>query len=228
MKSIGIIGAMELEIELLKNNMKSEKEQSIAGMNFCTGKIHDKDVVLTCCGVGKVNAAACTQILIDKFNAGSIINTGIAGGLNSNVKVCDLVISENVTYHDVNKRQMKNLFPFMDCFKGDKHLIDIAIKACEMNKSKKWDYHVGRIVSGECFVSDSKLKQRIIEAYSPYCVEMEGAAIGHVAYINGLPFVVIRSISDNADDDADMSYDAFEKISAEISSSVVLDMIKMI
>jgi adenosylhomocysteine nucleosidase len=225
-KTIGIMGAMDLEIELLRDNMKLISKENIAGFNYYIGRIGGKNIILTCCGVGKVNAACCTQILIDRFKVDYIINSGIAGGLHKEVKICDIVISDNVTYHDVRKNQMRSCFPFKGCFEGDKYLIDIAIKACEI--TKKENYHVGRIVSGEYFVSDKNIKNNIIEEYNPHCVEMEGAAIGHVAYLNKIPFVVIRSISDNADNDANMDYDAFEKISAEVSAKLVLNMIDMI
>lgn len=228
MDIIGIIGAMELEIKLLKEKMVIERKETIAGFNYYIGKIQGKDVIIACCGEGKVNAASCTQILIDKFNVGCIINTGIAGSLHSKVKICDVVVSKDVTYHDVTKKQMKNFFPFKECFEGDKKLIKLAIKACEKYKLNNWNYHIGRIVSGECFISDSKMKKSIMEEYSPYCVEMEGAAIGHVAYINNIPFVVIRCISDNADDEAYTNYDTFEKNSAEHSANIVLNMMKII
>lgn len=228
MNVIGILGAMDLEIELLRNKMNVVKKKNIAGFNYYIGKIQGKDVVVACCGVGKVNAASCTQILIDKFKVDCIINTGIAGGLHSEVKISDLVISKNVTYHDVSKNQMKNFFPFKEYFEGDKRLIKSAIKACKLYKTEDWNYYIGRIVSGEFFVSDNEMKKNIIEEYSPYCVEMEGAAIGHVAYINNIPFIVIRCISDNADDGANINYDTFEKKSAEHSANIVFNMVGMI
>ncbi|WBW95665.1 5'-methylthioadenosine/adenosylhomocysteine nucleosidase [Oceanirhabdus sp. W0125-5] len=228
MSIIGIIGAMDLEIELLKNNMSLIKEENIAGFNYYNGTIEGKDIVLCGCGVGKVNAASCTQILIDRFNVDCVINTGIAGGMHSDVKVCDVIVSQDVSYHDVRKQQMMSCFPFKEYFEGDKKLIESALRACELTKNEEWNYHLGRVVSGECFVSDSVLKKKIIEEYSPHCVEMEGAAIGHVAHINNIPFVVIRSISDNADDDASISYEEFETISAEHSATIVLNMIKNI
>ena len=123
---------------------------------------------------------------------------------------------------------MKRCFPYKEYFDASKELIKVATKACELIKTEEWNYHLGRIVSGECFVSDNKLKQKIIEGYSPYCVEMEGTAIGHVAYINSIPFVVIRSISDNADDEATISCEAFEEISAKQSANIVINMVKMI
>lgn len=228
MRNIGIIGAMDLEIKLIRDSMEAIKHTKAAGFDFYSGSLAGKPVVLTCCGVGKVNAAACTQLLVDRYHVDCIINTGIAGGLHGEVKVCDLVISENVTYHDVRKGQMRSCFPFKEYFEADQNLIEAASKACSIIEMKKFKHHKGRIVSGERFVDDIGLKEQIIEQYSPHCVEMEGAAIGHVAHLNSIPFVVIRSISDNADDAASMSYEAFEKISAEISASVALNMIKLI
>lgn len=157
---IAIIGAMKVEIELLKSNMNLIRQENISGFDCYIGDINGKKVVLVCCGCGKVNAASCTQMLIDKFNVDYIINTGIAGGLNPNVKVCDIVISRDVTYHDVSKKQMKNLFPFKEYFLGDQKLIDLALKACKSVKDHRLNYHLGRIVTGEYFVSDNNLKQK--------------------------------------------------------------------
>ncbi|EYE88710.1 bifunctional 5'-methylthioadenosine/S-adenosylhomocysteine nucleosidase/phosphatase [Fervidicella metallireducens AeB] len=227
MDSIGIIGAMELEISLLLKNMSFDKEEKHAGFKFYLGKIFNTDVVVTCCNVGKVNAAACTQILIDKYNVKSIINTGIAGGIHSDVKVCDVVISSDVAHHDVRKEQMETLFPYRTSFKSDENLVKTAVCACEFIGVKDWNHHVGRIVSGECFVSDRGLKQKIVNEFSPHCVEMEGAAIGHVAHINNVPFVIIRSISDNADDSANETYNNYESVAAIQSANIVLNMIKL-
>lgn len=225
MKKVGIIGAMELEIKLLLDSMEQKNIEKISGFSYYSGKILGKDIVVTSCSIGKVNAAACTQILIDKFNVDCIINTGIAGGLHSDVNLCDVVISSDVTYHDVRKSQMKNWFPFKECFESDKKLVELAIASCNSIENKEWNYHIGRIVSGECFVSDKKLKEAIISEYLPHCVEMEGAAIGHIAHINNVPFLIIRCISDNADDDATVDYETFEIIAANLSSNIVLNMI---
>lgn len=228
MQTIGIIGAMDLEIELIKNSITILKEEIYAGFKFYIGVFKDVNLVLTSCSIGKVNAAACTQILIDKFGVTTIINTGIAGSLNNEVKICDIVISNNVTYHDVRKEQMKGWFPFVEHFETSNLLVETAIQAYQNMKIKEFNYHVGRIVTGEAFISDNELKSKIIKSYSPHCVEMEGSAIGHVAYINKIPFIVIRSISDNADCDAHINYDNFEKISANNSSNLVLNMLKII
>lgn len=228
MKTIGIIGAMDIEIELIKDKMMIENEKQYAGFKFYIGKYQGLIIVLTSCGVGKVNASSCTQILIDKFNVTEIINTGIAGSLNDKVKLCDIVISDNVTYHDVRQVQMKNCFPFKEFFTASKQLMELAIKAYESIKPQNYNCHIGRIVTGEGFVCDDDLKKAIINNYKPYCVEMEGAAIGHVAEINKVPFIIIRSISDNADNNATLNYDEFESIAANNSAMLVLNILELI
>lgn len=228
MKTIGIMGAMLVEIELLKDNLTISSVEEFAGFKFYVGKYKDLNVILTCCSVGKVNAASCTQILIDKFNVTHIINTGIAGSLNEKVKLCDIVISDNVTYHDVRQAQMKRCFPFKEYFNANEELKKIATMAFEKSTYNKYNYHIGRVVTGESFVSDDNLKQLIIDDYNPYCVEMESGAIGHVAEINNIPFIIIRSISDNADNNATIKYDEFETIAANTSADLVLNMLSLL
>ncbi|MDZ4477732.1 5'-methylthioadenosine/adenosylhomocysteine nucleosidase [Bacillus cereus] len=227
MNRIGIIGAMQIEIDLLLEKLVIQEEQTIAGMPFYIGEFMGTEVIIARSGVGKVNAAACAQTLIHKFNVDSIINTGVAGGLHPDVKVGDVVISTNVTHHDVSKNQMKKLFPFQEEFIASKELIELAHKACNSNSSNI-QVHEGRIVSGECFVEDSKLKAKLIDEYAPHCTEMEGAAIGHVAYINDIPFLVIRCISDSADDEAQVSYDNFAKTAANYCSEIIIEILKNI
>lgn len=227
MRRIGIIGAMEIEIELIKENMDVLEEYHFAGFPYYLGTLHGKKIVLSRCGVGKVNSAACAQILIDKFEVDCVINTGIAGSLHQDVQVCDLVISSDVTHHDVHKAQMKNLFPFQETFIADKQLIELAIHACQ-STALTHRYHCGRIVSGEYFVEDPTLKESLAQAYSPLCVEMEGAAIGHVAFINRIPFLILRCISDHADENATHSYESFDKIAGHQSATIVMEMIRKI
>lgn len=169
MKTLGIIGAMDIEVQLLKDKMNNLEEIDHKAFKFYKGKYNDIDIIITTCGVGKVNAASCTQMLIDKFNITHLINTGIAGSLNKDVKVCDVVISDNVTYHDVRIEQMNTLFPFRECFKADDELIEIAVSACKKTLSEECNYHIGRIVTGESFISCNELKKTIAEKYNPLC-----------------------------------------------------------
>lgn len=221
MKKIGILAAMEVELDYLKTVMTGLKENSYSSFTFYEGSFNDVEVVLCVCGVGKVNAAACTQLIIDKFNVTHIINTGIAGSLNSSVKPLDIVVSDYVTYHDVRVRQMRELFPYVTEFKADEMLIHAVERAFVVNGYSDINIHRGKIVTGEAFVDNAKLKQRIVEGYNPLCVEMEGGAIAHVSYINKVPFVIVRSISDNADDEARGMYDDFEAISSKHSAELV-------
>lgn len=225
---IGIISAMSIEMKLIKERIKIIEIKEHAGFEFIIGKFKNINVVLTTCSVGKVNAACCTQILIDNFNVTEIINTGIAGSLNKNVKICDVVISDDVTYHDVRQAQMKRNFPFKEFFIASERLKNLAIKAYEETSTNEHNCHIGRIVTGEAFVSENSLKDTIINNFSPYCVEMEGGAIGHVAEINNIPFIIIRSISDNADDDAKVNYDDFEAMASNNSAAIVLKMLEIL
>ncbi|MGI0531896.1 5'-methylthioadenosine/adenosylhomocysteine nucleosidase [Bacillus pfraonensis] len=225
MKKIGIIGAMQIEIDLLLEKLEIQEEFTIAKMPFYKGTFMNKEIILTRCGVGKVNAASCAQTLINKFEVDCMINTGVAGGLHTGIKVGDLVISTNVTHHDVDKGQMKNLFPFQETFIANKELRELALQSCN-TIGLEGNVYEGRIVSGECFVEDAQLKEKLIAEYLPHCVEMEGSAIGHVAYINDVPFLVIRCISDTADDEATISYESFAKVAANQSSRIIVEMIK--
>lgn len=225
MKSIGVIGALACEIELLLKELQGSREHKHAGFTFYDGRIGSNRVILGCCGVGKVNAALCSQIIIDLFKIQSLINTGIAGSLHKQVKLCDVVISTDVTYHDVRPGQMKGLFPFQTSFQADNELVQRAVAGGNGHLLGEAKVHTGRIVSGDNFVSDPLLRAKIIQDYAPLCVEMEGAAIGHAAFLNSVPFVVIRSISDNADEFSELTYAQFEEHAAKLSAAIVLDML---
>jgi adenosylhomocysteine nucleosidase len=225
---IGIIGAVKSEIQLIKDIMIVEEKKQYSGLKFYICKYKDLSVILTTCGTGKVNAARCTQILIDKFNVTAIINTGVAGNLKEKVRIGDIIISNNVTYHDVMSIQMKKSFPFKESFIPDKKLINLAIQAYENNAFKYYDCHIGRVVTGDNFISDDKSKDNIINKYKPYCVEMEGAAIGHVADMNNIPFIIIKSISDNADNNAVINYEKFENIASNNSATLIINMLEIL
>ncbi len=177
------------------------------------------------CSIGKVNAAIGTQILINKYNVDYIINTGIAGGLSPKLKHLSVVISEKLTYHDFDKTLKINWFPNQEYFYADTNLIS---KAEEAAKRNKLDYYKGVIVTGDKFVSSQELKNNLIEKFDALCVEMEGAAIAHTSYVNDIPFVVIRCISDLADEASNEDYKNFENLAALESSKLVIEMIGMI
>lgn len=221
---IGIISALNLEIELVKKKLKIKNMYIIAGFKFYEGNYCDLNIILTICDVGKVNSASCTQILIDKFEITHIINLGVAGSLREDVRIYDLVISDSLIHHDVRKTQMANRFPYQPSFKASEFLKTMAIKSAK-NTNKK--YHIGKIVTGESFITDIKSKKKIVKDFSPHCVEMEGASIAHVAYINKIDFLVIRSISDNATEGTSLNDNIIE-IASRNSGDLVLEILKNI
>lgn len=229
---IGIIGAMEEEVEQLKAAMVADKKEEKAGMTFFSGELEGVPVTIVRSGIGKVNAAVCAQILIDDFGVTSIVNTGIAGSLQAKIDIADVVISEDVLHHDMDATGFgypKGQIPRMDVlsFAADKNMIKAAEKACA-DAVPEIDAHLGRVVSGDQFVSDKGRKAEIVENFHGYCTEMEGAAVAQVAYLNDIPFVVIRTISDKADDSASMDYPAFEKKAIANSVKIIRAFVKMI
>lgn len=212
---IGIIGAMQEEVEQIVAVMDVEREETKASMTFRAGKLSGKDVVIVVSGIGKVNAAICTQILVDDFKVDYVINTGIAGSLNAAIDIGDIVISNDVLHHDMDATNFGyplGQVPRMDTlsFPADKHLIEVAKNACA-KAVPEIGTHVGRIVSGDQFISDKATKERITKNFNGFCTEMEGASIAHTAYLNKVPFVILRAISDKADDSASVDYPTFEK-----------------
>ena len=219
MKKIGIIGAMDIEVAGLKADMEIKREIRKAKMNFCEGVLKDHDVVVVKSGIGKVNAAVCTQILVDEFQVDAVINTGIAGSLNAKIDIGDIVISTDVVHHDmdaVNFGYEPGQIPQMDVFSfaADETLAKLAEEACLEVNPEISVFH-GRIVSGDQFVADKAVKERIVNLFHGYCTEMEGASIAQAAYLNEVPFVILRAISDKADDSASEDYPSFEKKAAQ-------------
>ncbi|MCP2240804.1 MAG: 5'-methylthioadenosine/adenosylhomocysteine nucleosidase [Thermoanaerobacterium thermosaccharolyticum] len=231
MNKIGLIGAMEEEIDILKQFISNVEIINRADMVFYKGILNGLDTVVVRSGIGKVNAAIAAQILISEFNVDCIINTGVAGGIKSGINVGDIVISSDAIEHDFDTTAFGDelgVIPRMktSVFKADKYLIDIALKAANDNIDGKT--YVGRIVSGDRFISSKDEARRLGQQFSAYAVEMEGAAIAHTAYLNDIPFVIIRSISDNADGNATSDFNLFVKKASIVSSNIVKEMINMI
>lgn len=232
MIKIGIIGAMELEVEELKSKMSVSSIVKKAGMEFQEGALHGTDVVIVRSGIGKVNAALCVQILADVFQVSHIINTGVAGSLNAQLDIGDILISADALHHDVDATifgYQPGEVPQMGLreFPADEKLAALAKTSCEkVNPGIR--AMIGRVVSGDQFISDKAVKTRLIELYHGDCAEMEGAAIAHGAYLNHIPFVIIRAISDKADDSAEMDYPVFERAAAKHSARLVEDMVRTI
>lgn len=229
MGTIGIIGAMEVEVKELKEQMQITRQLTKAGMEFCEGILEGQDVVVVRSGVGKVNAAVCTQILIDVFDVKAVINTGIAGSLKAEINIGDLVISSDLVHHDMDAVSLviRRTDSADGCvlFEADKALADLAEKVCEEVNPEIQVFH-GRVVSGDQFIADKETKENISTLFAGYCTEMEGAAIAQTAHLNEVPFVVLRAISDKADDSASMDYPTFEKQAVAHSVRLVCGMMK--
>ena len=214
---LGIIGAMAVEVAALKENMESKAISTHAGMEFCEGILEGTPCVVVQCGVGKVNAARCAQILCSCYGVTHLINTGIAGSLCPQLDIGDLVISEDVMHHDFDCTGFgytMGQVPGMDvlAYPADKALLNKAFAAAQTVNPDH--VKIGRVASGDQFVCDKALKAHIVEVTGALCTEMEGAAIAQTAYRNGVPFVIVRAISDKADDSAEMDYPTFEAIAA--------------
>ncbi|TZE82050.1 5'-methylthioadenosine/adenosylhomocysteine nucleosidase [Calorimonas adulescens] len=225
---IGVIGAMGEEIEILLRKSKIKRKTVIAGMMFIECAIEDVNCILVVSGIGKVNAAVCTQILISNFSVSKIINTGVAGAIDSMLDIGDIVISSELIEYDVDVTVFgykRGVIPRMktSIFKAEPRLIDYALTACKKNQDI--NSYVGRIISGDKFVANKDEVISLKKEFNGLAVEMEGAAIAHTCYLNKVPFVIIRAISDRADGKANISYNQFVHSSAKTASNIILDMI---
>ena len=229
MKKIGIIGAMELEVETLKAKMDVKNTTTKAKMEFFEGTLNGVDVVVVRSGVGKVNASMCAQILADIFKVTNIINTGVAGSLDASIDIGDIVVSTDVCQHDMDATGFG--YPLgeipqlgMLSFPADEKMASLAKSVCEKVNSEIKTFS-GRIVSGDQFICDKTVKEKIVSNFHGLCTEMEGAAIGQAAYLNGIPFVILRAISDKADNSAEVDYPTFERKAAEHCAKLVEEFI---
>ena len=228
---LGIIGAMDIEVMLLKEKMENTSVRTIAGMEYCEGTLQGMPAVIVQCGVGKVNAALCVQALCDCFGVTHIINTGVAGSLCADLDIGDMVVSTDAVYHDfdchvINSDYIVGQVPGMDVwmFPADEKLRYCAY--CAAVTAHPGHCRLGIVASGDQFVCDRAQKQKIVEDTGALCTEMEGAAIAHAAWRNHVPCVVIRAISDKADDSAEMDYPTFEAIAAKTCSQVTQSLAK--
>ncbi len=224
---LGIIGAMEQEVETLLSVMEDKASANHAGSTFYEGTLEGLPVVVVQSGVGKVNAALCAQILVNCYQVTHLMNTGIAGSLCADLDIGDLVVSQDAMYHDMDVRVFgypQGQVPGMDvvAFPADEALMGYAFAAAE--QEHPGHVKIGRIASGDQFISTAAQKQAIIDLTKALCAEMEGAAIAQTAYRNQVPFVIIRAISDKADDSAHMDYPTFETQAAHHCAQVTRKM----
>jgi adenosylhomocysteine nucleosidase len=226
---IGIIGAMDEEVEFLLKELKVERKQIKAKMEFSSGRLWWQNVVVVRSGIGKVNAAVCAQILIDDFGVDSIINVGIAGGIGENIAPGDIVIAENLVQHDMDTSAFGDKLgqiPRLDTF-DFKCCENLAAKAKEASsRLKNGNSFFGRIASGDQFIADVDKIRWLKSEFNALACEMEGGSIAQVCYLNNIPFVVIRSISDNANTGAHMDYEKFKDIAVENSVVIMRNMLE--
>lgn len=195
--TIGIMGAMPDEVAILAEKLGGEKLKHMGGVDFYQGQLYGHQVVVCCAGMGKVNAAAACQLLISSFGANAIIFSGIAGNMSSKIGIGDVVLSDHVVYHDAELSMISQCYPNLTEYTADSHLLKTAGEACQQLGVR---YLVGKVATGDRFVGDSVTKNRIKQQCDPACVEMEGAAVAHVAAKNDCPFLIVRAMSDNSDE----------------------------
>ena len=212
---LGIIGAMKAEVAQLKQEMNQPEVVTVAGMEFYRGTIGEKEVVVVQSGIGKVSAALCVQILADRFGVDGVVNTGIAGSLKAEINIGDLVLSTDAIQHDVDATNFG--YPLGEIpqlgtltFEADERLRSRAKKCCE-EVNPDISVYEGRILTGDQFICDKNKKEWLSKTFNGSCTEMEGAAIAQAAYLNKIPFLIVRAISDKADDSASMDYPEFER-----------------
>lgn len=230
-QTIGLMGAMDEEIALLLEKVKHQEAVDTAGATFVKGVLHGRNVVVCKSGVGKVNAATTTQILIDRFGAETVWFTGVAGAVHPNLNVGDIVISSTCLQHDMDVRPLgykRGITPYQDVsdFPADPALIRLAEDACA-RQCTDHHYRVGRVLSGDQFIADPEFVGSVLyKELDGVCVEMEGAALAQVCHRNGVPFIVLRSISDKADGSADVNFAEFTALAARRSFAILNDMVE--
>lgn len=227
MKKIGIIFAMKEELDALLNIVNVEKEYKIFELDFYECMIGNTNCVLCESGVGKVNAARCTQILIDNMQVDYIINVGVAGGLNENLSVCDIVIGTKLVQYDFDitafnheKGYIPNVGKFID---GDQYLIKLANEVAQENK---YNIYNGVIASGDIFCTDKNMVGKIKNKFDAYCVEMEGSSIAQVCYLCHIPFLVLRAISDIPNGNNVITYEKFLEQSSKNIAKFISEIIR--
>lgn len=228
--TIGIIGAMEEEVVNLRESMDVISAKNVIGLDFYLGKLSGNNVVVVRSGIGKVNAAICAQVLIDLYAVDCIINVGVAGAVDKSLTIGDIVVSGDAVQHDFDTTALGDepgVISRMDesVFAADEQLVNLAKETVE---SLGYPVCVGRVASGDQFVASPEVKSKIKSLFKPVCCEMEGAAIAHACYLNRIPFVILRAISDNADDSGDVDYERFFRESALKAASIIKKMVEKI
>ena len=230
MSKIGVIFAMKEELDEVLKQVDIKNEFNVFGLDFYSVVFKDTECILVECGVGKVNAARTTQIMIDVMKVDYIINVGVAGGVSNSLNVCDIVIGEKLVQHDFDitafdhaKGYIPNVGVYLN---SDEYLLRIAEK--EKGSFNETNFHKGVIASGDIFCTSEKMSKKINEKFNALCVDMEGASIAQVAYLSGVPFLVVRSISDIPNNNNKITYEEFLEESSKIVAKFLLGMIEKI
>nr|WP_304214382.1 5'-methylthioadenosine/adenosylhomocysteine nucleosidase [Fredinandcohnia onubensis] len=223
--SVGIIGPMAEEIEILHSHMEVEATEEIAGMTFYQGTLKGQNIVLVQSGIGKVNATMAAQLLVSQFNVDALINSGIAGAIHPDINLGDIVISTDTVQHDMDETAKgfePGVIPGMETgyYEADKELIALAEEAA---KNLPEEVHVvkARVATGDQFIASAEKSEWILDTFNAYVVEMEGGAVGQVAYLNDIPYLVIRSASDDAGEEAVMKWEDFKQMAVTNSSTII-------
>lgn len=227
--TIGLMGAMDEEIALLLDQVERQNTAEFAGINFVTGLFHGKEVVVCKSGVGKVNAAATTQLLIDRFQVDVILFTGVAGAVHPELNIGDIVISSSCQQHDMDVTPLgfaRGMIPYQDVsdFPADRKLIRLAEQACSKLCTDN-NFIVGKVLSGDQFISNYDYVRELHETMEGACVEMEGSAVAQVCHMNQIPYVILRSMSDKADGTADVNFAEFTVLAAKHSFEILNEMV---
>lgn len=228
---IGIIGAMDIEVAELIESMEDIKKETISGIVYYQGTLQGKDVVVAKCGIGKVHAAVCAQTMILKYNPDAVINTGVAGSLSAFLDIGDLVVSNKVVQHDFDTSGVGDpigLISGLDLIEIP--CPDVLVEKIEKSAKQIADtkVFVGTIASGDQFICSASKKDYIVENFKALCAEMEGAAIGHVCYLNNVDFCIVRAISDKADGSAHMDFPAFVQVAAKKSINLINNFLRTV
>ena len=230
MKRIGIIGAMDAEVSLLKASMTDQKTEVIAQMEFVSGKMGGTEAVVVKCGMGKVNAGICAHTLINRYGVSEVINTGVGGSLDNRIDIGDIVVSTDAVQHDFDVRVIgfqRGEIPYtgLYAFPADPSLIEAAVKAVR-DTAPEVKVFEGRVCSGDQFIASSEQKKTIIDNFGGLCCEMEGAAIAQTCYLNQTPYVIIRAISDKADHSEEVSFEKFAEAAGKHCAAIVKTMVE--
>ena len=221
---VGIIGAMHIEVETIKSLMENKTVETISGVDYIRGILHGKEIVIAVCGIGKVAAAMCTQTMILKYSPECIINTGVGGSLSTKLAIGDIAVAESLVQHDMDTSPLGDPIGLISGINivnipADKKVIDLLSKGIETLDNVKGLR--GVIASGDQFIASDEKKKFITDNFDAIVCEMEGASIAQVCYTNGIPFGVVRAVSDCADGSSHMDYGEFLPVAAANAAKLI-------